>query len=216
MRLDIGEHRDPAGYALFWATGILDNQLGGLFGSRSATGLGERLMAATYIAWLLAGRRPRPPHPNPRRTDMTRTKLLLFAGLGPGLYVVVLMLDSLTRPGYDPLHHFGSELANGDRGWLMITNFITAGTLTICFAFGLRGVLRPGRGAVVAPVLIGLFGLGLVVAGVFVADPKPGYPPGSTGTAKPDHAQPDPRREPVSHVDGHDHRHARARRPFRG
>lgn len=44
----------PTGYAIFWATGILDNQLGGLFGSRSATGLGERLMAMTFIIWLVA------------------------------------------------------------------------------------------------------------------------------------------------------------------
>ncbi|MGW6932910.1 DUF998 domain-containing protein [Lentzea sp. NPDC054927] len=116
---------------------------------------------------------------------MIRTRLLLTAGLGPALYVIVLLLDSLTRPGYNPLHHFGSELANGDRGWLMIANFVTAGTLTICFAFGLRSLLRPGRGAIAAPVLVGLFGLGLVVAGVFTADPKPGYPPGSTGTATP-------------------------------
>ncbi|WP_344579443.1 DUF998 domain-containing protein [Nonomuraea roseoviolacea] len=43
----------PAGYAIFWATGILDNQLGGLFGNRSATGLGERLMAVTFIIWLI-------------------------------------------------------------------------------------------------------------------------------------------------------------------
>jgi len=44
----------PAGYLLFWATGILDHQLGGLFASTSATGLGERLMAVTFIAWLIA------------------------------------------------------------------------------------------------------------------------------------------------------------------
>ena len=44
----------PIGYVLFWATGVLDNQLGGLLGNRSATGLGERLMAATFIVWLLA------------------------------------------------------------------------------------------------------------------------------------------------------------------
>lgn len=43
----------PAGYAIFWATGILDNQLGGLFASRSATGLGERLMAMAFIIWLI-------------------------------------------------------------------------------------------------------------------------------------------------------------------
>jgi hypothetical protein len=94
--------------------------------------------------------------------------LLLMAGLGPALFVVVLMIDSVTRPGYDLLHHFGSELANGDRGWLMILDFVVAGVLTICFAFGLRRAL----GIVAAPVLVGL---GLVVAGVFVADPKPGY-----------------------------------------
>jgi hypothetical protein len=44
----------PAGYALFWATGILDNQLGGLLDNRSATGLGERLMAVTFVIWLIA------------------------------------------------------------------------------------------------------------------------------------------------------------------
>lgn len=44
----------PIGYLLFWATGILDNQLGGLLDSRSATGLGERLMAGTFVVWLLA------------------------------------------------------------------------------------------------------------------------------------------------------------------
>ncbi len=44
----------PIGYVLFWVTGVLDSQLGGLLGHRSATGLGERLMAATFIVWLLA------------------------------------------------------------------------------------------------------------------------------------------------------------------
>lgn len=44
----------PTGYVLFWAAGLPDNQLGGLFGSRSATGLGERIMAAAYVVWLLA------------------------------------------------------------------------------------------------------------------------------------------------------------------
>lgn len=44
----------PVGYAVFWLTGILDHQLGGLFGSRSATGLGERIMAAAFIVWLMA------------------------------------------------------------------------------------------------------------------------------------------------------------------
>jgi hypothetical protein len=41
----------PRGYLLFWATGVLDAPLGGLFGEPSATGLGERLMAAAFVAW---------------------------------------------------------------------------------------------------------------------------------------------------------------------
>ncbi|MGI5204829.1 DUF998 domain-containing protein [Spirillospora sp. CA-108201] len=75
-----------------------------------------------------------------------RPRLLLLAGLAPALYTAVLLLDGLTRPGYDPLHHFGSELADGDRGRLMIGNFVAAGALTMCFAFGLRNVPNPGRG----------------------------------------------------------------------
>lgn len=43
-----------AGYLTFWACGLLDHSLGDLFDRPSATGLGERVMALTYVAWLLA------------------------------------------------------------------------------------------------------------------------------------------------------------------
>ncbi|WP_165959259.1 DUF998 domain-containing protein [Actinomadura sp. KC345] len=89
----------------------------------------------------------------------------------------------MLRPDYDALHHFGSELANGDRGWVMITNFVLSGVLTLGFAAGLRRALPPGRGALAGPLLVALFGLGLIVAGVFAADPKPGYPPGTVSVA---------------------------------
>ncbi|TDC79303.1 DUF998 domain-containing protein [Actinomadura sp. 7K507] len=112
------------------------------------------------------------------------TRALLAGGFGPALFAAVLLIESMLRPDYDALHHFGSELANGDRGWVMITNFAVSGALTLCFAAGLRRALPPGRGAVAGPALVALFGLGLIVAGVFVADPKPGYPPG-TGSVEP-------------------------------
>lgn len=111
--------------------------------------------------------------------------LLLACGFGPTLFVVVLLIESLTRSHYDPLHHFGSELANGDRGWVMITGFVVAGVATLAFAAGLHQTWKPGNASVIAPALVTLFGAGLVVAGIFVADPKPGYPLGSTGTAEP-------------------------------
>jgi hypothetical protein len=46
-------------------------------------------------------------------------------------------------------------------------------------AVGLRCALRPGRGATCGPFLIGAYGVGLVGAGLFSADPSFGYPPGA-------------------------------------
>jgi hypothetical protein len=46
-------------------------------------------------------------------------------------------------------------------------------------AVGLRRVVRSGRGATWGPLLIGVYGVGLVGAGLFSADPSYGYPRGA-------------------------------------
>jgi uncharacterized protein DUF998 len=43
----------------------------------------------------------------------------------------------------------------------------------------MRRVLHPGRGGTWGPLLIGLYGAGLIMGGVFVADPALGFPPGT-------------------------------------
>ena len=48
------------------------------------------------------------------------------------------------------------------------------------FAAGMRRALGSGRGSVAAPILTAVFGVTLIVAGIFPTDPKPGYPPGTT------------------------------------
>lgn len=107
------------------------------------------------------------------------TRLLLWAGaVGPLLFVVVLLIEGATRPGYNAWHTFGSNLSLGDQGWMQITNFIVCGILTLGFAIGLRLALHSGKGSVWGPILLGLFGLILIVAGIFVTDPGLGYPPG--------------------------------------
>ena len=116
--------------------------------------------------------------------DARRTRYLLACGLAPALFVAVLLADGATRPGYDPRHHFGSELSLGSRGWVQTTNFLLTGTLLLGFANGLRRALGSGRGAVAAPILTGVFGAALIVAGIFPTDPKPGYPPGAAGTTE--------------------------------
>jgi Protein of unknown function (DUF998) len=67
----------------------------------------------------------------------------------------------------------------GEQGWLQIANFVISGLLIVGFAFGLRRVFSNGPASRWGPIMVGLVGLGLIVAGVFVTDPALGYPPGA-------------------------------------
>jgi len=107
-------------------------------------------------------------------------KKLLYAGVvGPLLFIVVFLVEGLTRPGYSAWRHYVSQLATGDGGWVQVVNFLVCGSLMVAFAIGLRFALRGGRGSVGAPILFGLFGTALLVAGIFVTDPALGYPVGA-------------------------------------
>jgi len=103
------------------------------------------------------------------------TEFLLLCGvIGPLLFIVVLLIEGATRPGYSAWRTAGSYLALSNQGWEQIANFLVCGSLIIAFAVGLRRIWPTGRASVWGPLLIGLFGLGLVVAGVFVTDPGGG------------------------------------------
>jgi hypothetical protein len=104
-----------------------------------------------------------------------RALLLCGATAGP-LFTLTYLVEGATRAHYDPLRHAVSSLALGDRGWEQIANFLVAGTLTLAFAAGLRTTPCPSRWG---PALIGVWGLSLLGAGVFVADPIGGYPLGA-------------------------------------
>jgi hypothetical membrane protein len=110
-------------------------------------------------------------------------RLLLLGGfIGPLLFIVVFLIAGATRPGYSAWHHVVSSLSAGPQGWIQIANFIVCGVLVTGFAIGLRLVLRSGKGAVWGPILLGVVGLGLVGAGIFVTDPVNSYPPGAPTT----------------------------------
>lgn len=113
-------------------------------------------------------------------TERSTTRWLLTGGvIGPVLFVVVMLLEGWTRASYDPMTMFGSLLSLGDLGWQQIANFVLSGLLVLGGAVGLRRVLVDGPGCRWGPILIGLAGVGLVLAGVFVTDPAQGYPPGA-------------------------------------
>src|SRR6266849_5612235 len=95
---------------------------------------------------------------------MTYVRKFLWAGLvGPPLFIVVFLIEGLTRPGYSAWRHYVSQLATGPGGWVQVVNFLVFGTVVIAFAVGLRARTH----SIAAPILLGLFGAGLIVAGVF-------------------------------------------------
>ena len=107
-------------------------------------------------------------------------KALLTCGVIAGpVYIALGVIQILIRPGFDPTRHDLSLMSNGDLGWIQITNFLLVGAMTILGAFGIRRVLRGSRGGTWGPLLIGIYGLGLIGAGIFVADPMNGFPPGT-------------------------------------
>ena len=116
--------------------------------------------------------------------DAKLTRVLLLCGVVAGpLYVIVGAIEMLTRPGFDPTRHDLSLMSNGDWGWIHISLLILTGLLTIAGAVGMRRVLRGGRGGTWGPILLGIYGLGLIGAGFFTADPALGFPPGTTANA---------------------------------
>jgi len=100
------------------------------------------------------------------------TRSLLAGGVVAGpLFIVVGLLQAFTREGFDLRRHPLSLLSNGDLGWIQVATFVVTGLLFAGAAVGMRRVLHPGRGGTWGPLLVGAVGVGMIAAGVFVADP---------------------------------------------
>jgi hypothetical protein len=125
--------------------------------------------------------RPAAPAPaSARAPTPLATRWLLAGGAAAGpLFLAIAGIQVLTVDGFDLGRHPLSLLSVGEHGWIQIANFVLAGVLTLGLAVGLRRVWRSGRGRTWGPLLIGLYGAGLVAGGVFVADPALGFPPGT-------------------------------------
>ena len=124
-----------------------------------------------------------------KSTVMTKALLACGAIAGP-LFIVAFLFEGATRANYDSLRHPVSSLALGDYGWVQSANFVVAGLLTLAFFVGLRRTPVQGKGSTWGPLLVGVWAVGLLGAGVFVTDPVsatlPGLPtdsPGTVGTA---------------------------------
>ncbi len=109
---------------------------------------------------------------------MTQSLLRLGAIAGP-IYVFVVVGQVLTRDGFDITRHPVSLLANSTYGWVQLLNFIVVGAFVALAGLGLRQSMRSGPGHVWGPMLVAIFGIGLIGSGIFPADPFDGFPPGT-------------------------------------
>jgi len=111
---------------------------------------------------------------------------LLLAGVAAGLlFFIVPTIEVFRRPGFDLDRHAISMLSLGEGGWIMKTVFIVSGLLTLACAAGIQLKMAPGWTAHVTTLLIGAYGLGLVIAGVFDAPAGLGFPAGTPDDQQP-------------------------------
>lgn len=117
-------------------------------------------------------------------SSASRTKVLLACGAIAGpLFIAVGFIQIPLRTGFDWTRHPLSMLSLGDLGWIQVANFVVCGALFVASAVGMRSVLRGETAGTWGPLLIGGVGAGLIVGGVFSADPGFGFPPGAPAGA---------------------------------
>jgi hypothetical protein len=103
----------------------------------------------------------------------------LSAGVVAGpVFLTAGLVQAATREGFDLGRHALSQLALGSLGFVQIAAFLLTGTLLVAASVGARRAMT-GAGATWGPRLVAGFGVGMLVAGVFVADPAFGYPVGT-------------------------------------
>jgi hypothetical protein len=106
------------------------------------------------------------------------TRALLLAGVVVGpFYLAVGLIQAFWREGFDLARHSLSMLANGPGGWVQTANFVLTGLMVLAAAVGFWRAPAPSLRA--AAVFLALYGLSMLGAAVFRADPMDGFPPGT-------------------------------------
>lgn len=126
----------------------------------------------------------RPSHPAIAQREGRRRDPLLIAGAMAGpLFYGLAIAQIVLRPGFDIMRHPLSLLSLGTGGWVQRAAFIAAGVLVLIGLIGMRSRTRPERALIWVKRLLAIFGLGTLMAGLFVPDPAFGFPPGTPDAA---------------------------------
>jgi hypothetical protein len=103
--------------------------------------------------------------------------MLLGGVLAGPLYLAVGLIQAFVRDGFDLARHSLSMLANGPGGWVQTANFAVSGLMVLAAAVGFWRT--PGPRLRAPASFLAAFGVSLLAAAVFPADPLDGFPPGT-------------------------------------
>ncbi|MCI3221846.1 DUF998 domain-containing protein [Streptomyces sp. NP-1717] len=112
-------------------------------------------------------------------TARASDRLLIAGALAGPVFAVSAVLQMVTREGFDITRHPISQLATGGLGWIQITTFVLAGLGALALAAGVGRAHRDGFGRRALPLCVGVFGAGLIAAGLFPMDAENGFPAGT-------------------------------------
>ena len=115
-----------------------------------------------------------------KATTASSAKTFLRCGIFVApLFYGAALIQLLMEPEFDLRRLPISFLSLGRLGWVQDSSFLICGLLATAFSFGLRRTIRGERGGTWGPILIGLYGIGMMMAGIFHPDPAFGFPPGA-------------------------------------
>jgi hypothetical membrane protein len=115
----------------------------------------------------------------PRIRAKNKQRFYAFCGiLAPILFAFLMAAGSLLRPGYSQTRNFVSDLGVGPYAIIQNVNFVIFGLLSVGLALGLRGgLLAPmGRALKVGTGFVIIFGLAVMLAGIFPENYLSGVP----------------------------------------
>jgi hypothetical protein len=118
-----------------------------------------------------------------RSEGMTDSRTLGCIGIvGVVIFLLVVLALHVLQPSLNARDEAVSYYVHGRFGWLLTVGLIALGIGSVCLAFGLAHTVE-GRWAAIGRWLLGIWGLGVLLGGLFSADP-PGHwnePPSLAG-----------------------------------
>ena len=105
-------------------------------------------------------------------SDRYQRFLAICGIIAPIIFIIIYIIASLLRPDYSHLTNFVSELGAVGAPYAIIQriNFVLTGVMIVAFTFGLHRGIGDGKGSIIGPLLVAIFGLSAVVSGIFSTD----------------------------------------------